>query len=359
VYKRQVFEFYESFLNSRQEMKQDDFNTILHNLVLYQQSRNKQYKRRKIIYMGLRVAAVVAVMILSYGLLQYFSGNSAKLQKFAETTLTKGDESVITLSDGTEHVIGSNDAFIDYKNDNNKIVVEESTEEKIVLDKKAKNKKNQLNQVYVPYGKQQRLMLSDGTLVYLNSGSKLVYPANFGDGKREVFLSGEGYFEVQKDEHHPFIVQTNSIDIQVLGTKFNVSSYDDEKVAHAILVEGSVKVLKDKNIFITDEYYLHPNEGFFFSHETKDATVKNVDTDHFTSWKNGIFQFNELTFNEVIQKVKKYYNRNIEIENNSYSNTLITGKLYLNNDIRLVIESLSRTVEASYVENENGVFVFQ
>lgn len=354
-----VYEFYESSLIDKQEMRSDDFNRILHNLVVHQQTRTRLSKRRKTIYMGLRVAAVIAVIIATYVVSQHFLGYPTKLQKFAEISENQGNESVITLSDGSNHIIESNDAFIDYKNDENKIVVEKSMNNKVVLENKPKSGKTQLNQVYVPYGKQQRVLLSDGTLVYLNSGSKLVYPANFGDGKREVYLSGEGYFEVKKDEHHPFIVQTNSIHIQVLGTIFNVSSYEDEKVANTILVKGSVKVLKGKNIFMTKEYYLKPNEGFFFTHENKGATIKNVDTNFYTSWKNGVFQFNELPFGEVIQKVRKYYNKDIEIENDSYFNTLITGKLYLNNDVKLVIESLSRTVEASYIENENGVFVFK
>ena len=103
-------------------------------------------------------------------------------------------------------------------------------------------KNSEMNTITVPTGQRVNLLLSDGTNVWLNSGSKMRYPASFTKGKREVTLDGEGYFEVAKDLKRPFVVQTDKYDIQVLGTKFNVEAYNDTPLFSAALMEGSIQI---------------------------------------------------------------------------------------------------------------------
>ena len=96
----------------------------------------------------------------------------------------------------------------------------------------------------MPYGQQSSLQLPDGTHVYVNAGSQLSFPAVFSGEKREVYLTGEAFFDVHKDKEHPFIVNTPDIEIMVTGTEFNVSSYSDDNFTQTVLVEGAVSVRK-------------------------------------------------------------------------------------------------------------------
>ena len=356
---KEVFDFFEATGLDRHKMDKGSYVSILGNLISYQRKQKSTGKKRKMVINLMKAASVAVILSVSFFWVYYSFGDRVDMNKFTESIDPGGSQSVIILSDGSSHAIETNDAYIDYMDESEKVIIQESTKDETILDNSIPKRKVQLNQVYVPYGKQQRLLLSDGTFVYLNSGSKLKYPAVFGGNNREVFLSGEGYFEVKEDSDKPFIVNTSDIAIQVLGTKFNVSSYEDENQCFAVLVEGSVKVIRNESVFVKNEYYLKPNEGFFLSAGDEEGAIKSIDVDIYTSWKNGVFQFTKLPFGEVIHKVQKYYNRSVEIENDDYINTQISGKLYLNNDIELVIESLSRTVGADYVRNDDGIFIFQ
>ena len=135
-----------------------------------------------------------------------------------------------------------------------------------------------VNQIEVPIGERASLRLSDGTLVWLNSGSRLEYPTHFATDNRQVRLEGEAYFEVQRDESLPFIVQTNAVDVKVLGTKFNVSSYAKEETK-VTLKEGKVQVDCDAG---KESYILHPNEQIVYS-EGKGAELLQVDANRISS----------------------------------------------------------------------------
>jgi hypothetical protein len=354
-----VYSVYHSVLLKTEEMTPSAFDSILTSVIDYQREQKSLRRQRKIVRNLLKIASVF-LLFATFSVITYRNiHDKNQFKKFADVPHENFDESIIRLSDGSTHILKNNDSYIEYQKDENRVIVEESPAQQEVIENKPTGKETQLNQVIVPYGKQQRLSLSDGTFVYLNSGSQLVYPADFSGKKREVYLIGEAFFEVTKNIDKPFIVKTEKVDIQVLGTKFNVSSYLDENMVSAVLVEGKVKVLQNDNLFIKKEYILNPDEGFFLTNENKEGKIKSVDVNNYVSWKSGVFQFKEMTFKQVIQKVNKYYNQSIKIENDSYQNTLISGKLYLNNDINLVIESLSRTIDASYTLNQDSIYVFK
>ncbi len=151
-------------------------------------------------------------------------------------------------------------------------------------------------------GEQTKVRLPDGTLVFLNAQSSLRYPANFAQSlKREVSLSGEGYFEVAKDKAHPFIVKTDKQDVEVLGTHFNISAYTDESHINTTLLEGSVRVSSTKNNVV-----LAP--GHQASLDEQNIRVKAVNVDEVVSWKNGMFAFSDLSLEEIMKKIARWYN---------------------------------------------------
>lgn len=169
------------------------------------------------------------------------------------------------------------------------------------------------NEIDVPLGKTFKLVLSDGTLVHLNAGTHLRFPVGFRpEGNREVFLSGEAYFEVAKNESSPFIVQANDMEVTVLGTHFNVSSYKDE-TQHTVLVEGSVSV-NNRNMASAAQgsHVIRPGQKAIMVPDG--LKVNEVDVEDYIGWTQNILVFKDELFPEIIQKIERKYN--VEIENN-------------------------------------------
>ena len=166
------------------------------------------------------------------------------------------------------------------------------------------------NEVIVPHGKKFQIILSDGTMVFINSGSSLRFPTNFLAGKeRQVFLEGEAYFEVAKDEARPFLVTSSEIGIKVLGTHFVVSSYKESE-KFAVLAEGSVAVYRGQ---VQDSpTIIAPGEKATI--QENDVLVKSVHISDYLNWMEGSLSFNDELFKEIVLKIERHYG--VEVENN-------------------------------------------
>ena len=170
------------------------------------------------------------------------------------------------------------------------------------------------NEVLVPKGGEYQLVLSDGTLVYLNSMTRIRFPERFSEKCREVEVVGEAFFEVTKNKQIPFVVKTGSYDVTVLGTKFNVTAYADEHVATTTLVEGSVAISGDN---IGETRTLRPNEQLILDGFSKKVEVKTVDVSYFTAWKDGIFRFRDVRLEEIMRVVERWYDMTVMYEDES------------------------------------------
>ena len=160
------------------------------------------------------------------------------------------------------------------------------------------------NEIIVPNGKKFRLVLSDGSFVHLNAGSSLKYPVNFVPGKkRSVFLKGEAYFEVTKDLDHPFQVMTEEMEVNVVGTHFNVSSYKDSNT-FTVLAEGSV-VVHDKMDPEVNFKTIKPGEKAIILDNA--IAVTEVDLNAYLGWREGLLAFNNEPFINIIQKIERQY----------------------------------------------------
>ncbi len=162
-------------------------------------------------------------------------------------------------------------------------------------------------------GMMSELVLPDGTHVWLNSGTKLEYPLNFGK-QREVNLSGEAYFEVKKDEKHPFIVNTRTVNVEVLGTSFNVTSFPDEDRTEVVLATGKVQLFTGTYPDRKDVASLSPNQSAVYNHATKELSVNQVKVDKYTAWKDGILMFADDPMSEVARKLSRWFNVEVVLE---------------------------------------------
>jgi len=228
---------------------------------------------------------------------------------------------------------------------------------KTKLKYEGEKKLNELtyNTLTVPYGKRFDIELSDGTVVYLNAGSSIKYPVSFIEGlKRQVFLTGEAYLEVARNVDNPFIVNADELNVQVLGTKFNISNYPEDKRAEVVLVEGSVGMYRDnENFDKSKNVVLLPGLKGSFDENTLEIETKEVSTKVYTAWVSGELVFRNMTFDNILKKLERTYNVTI------YNGNRILGRKPFNasfkdRDINEVLQSFKKHygIEYSIINNE-------
>lgn len=164
-----------------------------------------------------------------------------------------------------------------------------------------------------PLGQKSKLTLPDGTTVWLNAGSSLRYTAGFGLQHRNVYLQGEGYFEVQKNTQKPFVVHTDVYNVIVTGTRFNVTAYTEDHTATTILLEGSVEI-QQKN---GQKYTLTPGKTFLYDRSTKRGTITTQDTVEYTGWTQGQLVYRDITLEALVRKLERAFNTTIILRTNN------------------------------------------
>lgn len=201
--------------------------------------------------------------------------------------------------------------------------------------------------IQVPAQQRLDLTLSDGTKVCLNANSTLRFDNDWTRKERRVFLDGEAYFEVAHDKSRPFIVETNTYDIQVLGTTFNVNAYQKEGNFEVALIEGSVQINDKEEHKLLQ---LNPNEeavlsnGYLAKHQTQDK-------DQF-KWTDGILAFNNESYETIFKKLENYYNVEIAIKDATISQYYITAKFYVDSGLEHILKILQQSNKFQYTWNK-------
>lgn len=173
-------------------------------------------------------------------------------------------------------------------------------------------------ETHVPRGEKSQLILPDGSKVWLNSESDISYPSDFMNGNRVMKLSGEAYFEVTKLENKPFTVETNKYNIRVLGTKFNVMAYSDFNRTETSLIEGKIEIQKG-------EQSIPVAPGETFTYAGNKYSIKEAKVSQTAKWKDAIFDFDRITFKELIIRMERWYDVDIEIKNPELNGIVYSG----------------------------------
>ncbi len=203
------------------------------------------------------------------------------------------------------------------------------------------------NTLKVPYGQRFKIELSDGTLVHLNAGSELKYPVSFIENEhREVFLNGEAFFDVVKNNGQRFFVNTGTMNVEVLGTQFNVSSYQEDQVIKTTLVEGSVKVFENEHP--EKQLLLVPNEQASWHKLDHTIDKKEVDVTPHIAWLNGRLIFKKTDFSTISKRLERQYNVVI-INKNKKLNTKKFTAHFKEETIEEIIKSFSDNYEFKYI----------
>ena len=237
----------------------------------------------------------------------------------------------LVLSENKKIAISDKESQVEYGQEGNIQV----NSQKVANVTKEKDGAKTLNQLIVPYGKRSSITFSDGTKIWVNSGSKVVYPVAFEKGKREIFVEGEVYLDVTHDEKWPFIVKTQQMDVRVLGTSFNVSAYNDEPHVQVTLVEGKVEV----NTANHHSGILSPSQQFSYDTQAGKASVRTVDVNSFIAWKNGYYQFRKQPLKIVFQRLSRYYGIRMEWDE-AAGELICSGKLDFKDNLNEVLGNL-------------------
>lgn len=313
--------------------------------------------RRRVICCTSAALVVVCLCLLIPGkhtesvqtLAQYAASQPQFLDREGDIKLSISGRPDMVISAPDANIIHSGDGVVTIDSDvQGKVVVgEASSSDKTtspVLD---------FNQIMVPAGKRTHLTLSDGTRIWINSGSRLVYPECFGKDRREVFLEGEAYFEVAHNESSPFYVSTGNCDVCVRGTVFDVSAYQNRNETFVVLVNGSVQV-DNHNGAVTP---LKPGQIVKLQgSEMSEPMVADISP--YISWVKDYLIFKNEKLGIALEKIGRQYGKTFLLAP-GISEYCVSGKLYLKEDLSSVLKTIAFSLPVSFEDHNESIYVHE
>ncbi|MCT4645462.1 MAG: DUF4974 domain-containing protein [Carboxylicivirga sp.] len=211
-----------------------------------------------------------------------------------------------------------------------------------------------LSKVVVPNGSKTTVHLADGTTVWLNAGSELVYPTVFNKESRNVELKGEGYFKVSHDAEHPFMVSAGEIEVKVLGTEFNVMAYPDAGKIETTLVEGSI-YLNKKGATANSGIILKPGQKVTFVSGELKVAASDMALD--INWMQKGFNFQKAPFDKIVTQLERWYDVDIVYNSKAFKDLTFTGKFRNNETIWQVLDVIKMTTPIDYKARDGKIYV--
>jgi transmembrane sensor len=272
----------------------------------------------------------------------------------ADGTMDPADAGMgrVIMADGTVYGFETSETTITQTNAG-KILVNQDT---ITSASPApKRDVNAMNHIVIPYGIRSQITLSDGTRIWLNSGSQIAYSDNFSN-KREVHISGEAFFDVANNNDRPFYVVTKDFRIRVLGTRFNVTAYKDDRTTQTALMSGRVTV--GRNSGFSRQIEILPGEKIVFDREEGSFSREDADLQYINSWVHGYLIFRNEPITGIFKRLERYYNEPIIVEGNLEEYTF-SGKLDLRENSEEVLENIAFASSLIITYKNNYILVKQ
>jgi ferric-dicitrate binding protein FerR (iron transport regulator) len=341
------------FRTKNKELSNKEKILLFSRILKQTEQKHKSVKVKRLMSAFMKYAAV-AVLFFCVGAMLFHKNDENALSfdfRRMEEPVTEGSAKLIR-SNGEKILLKENKSVLQY-HANGTVVVNSDT---LVSQTSTNEKETAINEIVNPYGKTTELMLTDGTKVFLNAGSRLIYPENFTGKNRKVFLVGEAYFDVKHDEEHPFIVQLSDIRIKVLGTRFNVSAYPGDKVIETVLEEGKVCVRENNAGFFDKSTELTPDQMACFNKVTRETNVKKVDADDYTLWTKGLMKLESTDLCRIVKKLERFYNIRIQFRDPLLGGLRISGKLDLKKDKDEVCERVARAASVKIVKKNGDLY---
>jgi hypothetical protein len=315
-------------------------------------SRNKRQKKSRRIRLFASLAVVASFLFLVTLNISSFLKKEEAPQIVQEEvnyeqfqTINRQNTTEIRIITGDSQVeIEENDAEVKYDS-NGALVVNNKTVDATAGSQSTADK-TEYSQLCVPYGKRAALTLSDGSRLWVNAGTTVIYPVTFSDNKREIYVEGEVYANVTKDDQKPFIVKTDHLEVCVRGTSFNLTAYKEDNFKRVVLVNGSVDIRQNGT-----ETLLKPNQSFVCNDGINQ--VETVDVNIYTSWRDGIYIFQDEPIENILLQLARYYNVTLNLPKQS-SGILCSGKLELKEELPRLLNGLSELASFNFSVKETN-----
>lgn len=321
--------------------------------------------KRKWFRLSAAAVLVLGLSVLGYNLLLYktntekdrinnSTAENSEIKLKGNKTLHKYKSPKLVLATGEVMDLGrSFTASIGEK----KEIKLNNTNEELIYQKANNPVSKVFNTVYTPKGITYKVRLSDGSSVWLNAGSSLRFPAQFSGKEREVFLTGEAYFEVAHDSKHLFIVSTTKMNIAVLGTKFNVSSYSDDFNQKTTLFQGSIKITKSDSKIKAKGVLLYPGFEAIIGDDSKEIKVNRVRNENKRIWKDKVFVFDNEELSDIMKRLGREYDYKINFANGVNAKLHYTGRIKMSENINEVLELLESIGKIKFVLDDEKINV--
>ena len=347
------FEHYFSY--NDQELTDLEKRALAARIIKQLEKKDLQHSRRLSFKTVLRYAAVAVVFFMIGGSLVYLYLGDRQIVDYVDNAALSAQVQQPTLIIEKQKIqLNEGNSELDYTDADNIILDKDKA-----IKKEKVSKTPTMNTLVIPYGNRSVITLSDSSVVWLNAGSRLIYPSEFVDKTREVFLVGEAYFDVARNENHPFVVKTADVKVMVFGTKFNISAYPEDYSVQTVLEEGSVQVNRvNANLFEkgTD---LIPGQMAYFNKKSKETRIINVEVENYTLWTKGLFNFSNTDLNRITKRLERYYNISFEYEDPLSGTIQITGKLDVTQEMDEVFEYLSKLTGFEFIKINRNHYVIR
>jgi hypothetical protein len=294
------------------------------------------------------VTGIVAVWAIVFGLSHLRDKSPVETSAYHIEDIKAPDTPVtdiqLVLADNQTLALEGKDAKIAYNEEGIEINDEKATVEKEPVDS---DQPVTYNQLIVPKGKRSTLIFADGSRLWVNAGTRIVYPVTFDKKKREIYVDGEAFLDVSRNEDCPFLVKTKGFHVEVLGTSFNITAYEKDSMQSVVLVSGAVKI----NSAEEKETILTPNE--MYTNVNGSPEVKTVDVEAYISWKSGLYKYESETLGVILTRLSRYYGQEISCSPQS-AYLKCSGKLDLKDELAVVLNGIAQTapVVCNYKEGK-------
>ena len=335
---------------SNQEIDESwkEFSRIVDKRLQIKTKRHKNFVRWSI------SAAAIALIVLSISIFRdTYSYDEPDYTAIMNEAMPANNHNEVQL------ILSENEVWTIEKNEqiaysNGFIIVSQDINgtEKVHLKRKI-TKKDFLNKLIVPKGRRMNILLADGSKLWINSETTIIFPVAFNGDKREIFVDGEVFLDVARDVTKKFIAKTCKMDVTVLGTSFNLSAYAEDEEQSVALVTGNVEITRQEN---NQKIILQPNERY---KQTGDASgsVETVNALDYASWKDGFMKVDSESLESIIKRLERHYDILIQYAGNQNIYLKCRGKLQLANDVRFVLTNIENAAPIKFIKEGNRYIV--
>ena len=351
VHNKKVGKLIVKLEKQKQILARHQSHQVVFNKVQHQVRQSK--RKRQLIFWSSCAAGII--LFIGFFFLLRTENTVTRTQTINQTYISglalKRPAAELILPDGRKRLLSQEKKAVIVSDSNREMRTDQQT--LIVESNTIKTRETEYYTINIPYGAEYNLVLSDGSKIYLNAGSTLRYPDQFIGDKREVFLTGEAYFEVKSDSLHPFIVHASDVAIRVLGTSFNVNTYK-KNVIETSLLTGRIKISGGS---LPQEYVLTPGKKATYSSIDKTLKITKADAHVITGWCDDYLIFDSEPLIDVIEEIERWYGVKIELRCPQIGQDLLSGS-FRHESIQNVIHSLSLQYKFRYEIHKDKITIY-